>query len=197
MVHESGGSCTVFHSIYGRNGNMDENTETLARLLAEPLTTAEAATKWVHDMHRIGYGTHPDDSGESIVNTGGERTFTDVEAVLYDARMGEAFDLLDDVYEVSLDAFHAIHGAPDEETAEKPATEVHAEGITFTVGEIRKALERFDEDEHVIAYINELEYVNVEGVWSAQRDEDREHSPEHGSAAIVLNLTNNYDSRQW
>jgi hypothetical protein len=81
----------------------------LDELLAKPLTTADEAEAWVHAMHKIGYGCHPDDSAETIVESDtGEPSFTEEQCPLYDARMGEAFDLLPDVYETSLEALRAV-----------------------------------------------------------------------------------------
>ena len=77
----------------------------LAVLLATPLHTSEAATQWVYAMHAIGYGTHPDDYGTTIVKADGTRLFTDEQAALLDARMAEAFHLAGDVYLIALDAF--------------------------------------------------------------------------------------------
>lgn len=78
---------------------------TLAELLSTPLTTETEAEVWVQDMHAIGYGFHPDDSAATVVvGRTGEPLFNAHDAALADARMSEAFALLDDVYGVSLDA---------------------------------------------------------------------------------------------
>lgn len=93
--------------------NENENTPTLHDLLRTPLTTPAEAEKWVRNMHAIDYGCHPDDSGDQIIhNPTGERVFDDLQAALYDLRMDEAHDLLPDVYETSLAAFHEYYGDP-------------------------------------------------------------------------------------
>lgn len=100
------GHCDGDDSIYA--GGPSVRPE-LAALLVEPLATEVHATAWVYAMHFAGYGTHPDDSGRSIVTAGGARLFTDVEADLYDARMDEAHRLCGDVYLIAL---HAFEGRP-------------------------------------------------------------------------------------
>jgi len=68
---------------------------------------------------------------------------------------------------------------------------------TMTVGQIREALARFPDDTHVVAYLEATEYVNVVGLDSTQHDEEVRLLPEYAPAAVVLDLVDDYDSRQW
>lgn len=92
---------------------LDERDEhELGHLLERPLEDADAARAWLFGMHAIGYGAHPDDSGATLVRGGRgplnmEPLYTAEQAERYDERMGEAHELLDDVYAVSLEALEA------------------------------------------------------------------------------------------
>lgn len=72
------------------------------------------------------------------------------------------------------------------DTAELPAMRVA--GVTATAGEIIAALSVLDPDTPVISYNGHIdEYVNIT---------DLHYVPDQGPAA-VLEVTENYDSRQW
>lgn len=64
--------------------------------------------------------------------------------------------------------------------------------VTLTRGELIEqllAMEGADDDTPVIGYLNTIEnYVNIDDVYF---DADR------GDMAIVLNVRDNYDTRQW
>lgn len=61
------------------------------------------------------------------------------------------------------------------------------EGPTLTAGRLIAALSLLDPNTPVIAYSDKSDYINVTDV---------HYSPDEGPAA-VLELTDNYDSRQW
>lgn len=60
-------------------------------------------------------------------------------------------------------------------------------GVTITAGELIARLQHLERDTPVIAYSDQTDYVNVT---------DLHYDPEQGPAA-VLELTHDFDTRQW
>jgi hypothetical protein len=122
--HTSDGALTVYVPLVQ---SYMTGLPTLTALLTTPLNSEGEAVQLIRDMHGIGYGCHPDDSGASIVNTAtGDRTFTDAQAVQYDVRMDEVFALVADPYAVGLEI---VDNEPAEDYRGTHAATYH--GITY------------------------------------------------------------------
>lgn len=63
---------------------------------------------------------------------------------------------------------------------------------TLTVGELIERLSKYPPETYVLSYVNEnmCDYQNVAGV-------NDEQWVEESSSAIVIELSDTYDSRQW